>query len=50
VVGECGHAWRVAYSFWNTLVGIGAGGKDPFAIELQNQLDPATSSRCTSAS
>lgn len=19
VVGECGHAWRVAYSFWNTL-------------------------------
>ncbi|MDE2416783.1 MAG: (Fe-S)-binding protein [Burkholderiales bacterium] len=39
VVGECGHAWRVAYNFWNTLVGIGAGGKDPFAIELQNQLD-----------
>lgn len=21
VVGECGHAWRVAYNFWNTLVG-----------------------------
>ena len=21
IVGECGHAWRVAYSFWNTLVG-----------------------------
>jgi Fe-S oxidoreductase len=41
VVGECGHAWRVAYSFWNTLVGIGAGGKDPFAIELQKQLDPS---------
>src|SRR5450759_327756 len=20
-VGECGHAWRVAYSFWNTLIG-----------------------------
>ncbi|GIL04354.1 MAG: 4Fe-4S ferredoxin [Betaproteobacteria bacterium] len=40
VVGECGHAWRVAYSFWNTLVGIGAGGKDPFAIQLQSQLDP----------
>jgi len=39
VVGECGHAWRVAYSFWNTLVGIGAGGKDPFAIQLQSQLD-----------
>jgi Fe-S oxidoreductase len=41
VVGECGHAWRVAYSFWNTLVGIGAGGNDPFAIELQQQLDPS---------
>jgi Fe-S oxidoreductase len=40
VVGECGHAWRVAYSFWNTLVGIGAGGNDPFAIQLQSQLDP----------
>jgi Fe-S oxidoreductase len=39
VVGECGHAWRVAYSFWNTLVGIGAGGTDPFAIQLQKQLD-----------
>ncbi len=21
VVGECGHAWRIAYSFWNTLIG-----------------------------
>ena len=21
VMGECGHAWRVAYSFWNTLIG-----------------------------
>ena len=40
VVGECGHAWRVAYGFWNTLTGVGAGGKDPFAIELQSQLDP----------
>ena len=39
IVGECGHAWRVAYSFWNTLVGIGAGGKDPFAVRLQSQLD-----------
>ncbi|MFO1221804.1 MAG: (Fe-S)-binding protein [Burkholderiaceae bacterium] len=39
VVGECGHAWRVAYSFWNTLVGIGAGGHDPFALALQRQLD-----------
>ncbi len=40
VVGECGHAWRVAYSFWNTLTGIGYGGTDPFSIELQKQLDP----------
>jgi Fe-S oxidoreductase len=40
VVGECGHAWRVAYSFWNTLIGVGAGGEDPFSIELQKQLDP----------
>jgi len=39
VVGECGHAWRVAYSFWNTLAGIGAGADDPFAIQLQQQLD-----------
>jgi Fe-S oxidoreductase len=39
VVGECGHAWRVAYSFWNTLVGIGDGATDPYAIHLQNQLD-----------
>ena len=28
IVGECGHAWRVAYSFWNTLTGIGEGGID----------------------
>ncbi|MBU6259409.1 MAG: (Fe-S)-binding protein [Burkholderiales bacterium] len=21
VLGECGHAWRVAYSYWNTLIG-----------------------------
>ncbi len=40
IVGECGHAWRVAYSFWNTLTGIGAGASDPFAQALQNQLDP----------
>jgi Fe-S oxidoreductase len=39
VVGECGHAWRVAYSFWNTLAGIGAGAKDPYAVQLQSQLD-----------
>ncbi len=40
IVGECGHAWRVAYAFWNTLTGIGAGGDDPFSIQLQKQLDP----------
>jgi len=40
IVGECGHAWRVAYSFWNTLAGIGAGADDPFAVQLQSQLDP----------
>ena len=28
VVGECGHAWRVAYSFWNTLMGP-LKGMDP---------------------
>ncbi|TRZ90010.1 MAG: (Fe-S)-binding protein [Rhodocyclaceae bacterium] len=39
VVGECGHAWRVAYSFWNTLNGVGYGGDDPFAKQLQQQLD-----------
>ena len=39
VVGECGHAWRVAYSFWNTLTGIGGGASDPFALALQSQLD-----------
>ena len=39
VVGECGHAWRVAYSFWNTLAGIGEGGKDPFSVQLTSQLD-----------
>jgi Fe-S oxidoreductase len=39
VVGECGHAWRVAYSYWNTLAGIGSGGEDPFARKLQSQLD-----------
>ena len=21
IVGECGHAWRVAYNYWNTLIG-----------------------------
>jgi [DsrC]-trisulfide reductase subunit K len=40
IVGECGHAWRVAYSYWNTLVGIGAGGEDPYSQMLQKQLDP----------
>ena len=40
MVGECGHAWRVAYSFWNTLAGVGHGGDDPYAKQLQQQLDP----------
>ncbi|WP_173067936.1 sulfate reduction electron transfer complex DsrMKJOP subunit DsrK [Sulfurimicrobium lacus] len=40
VVGECGHAWRVAYSFWNTLTGVGHGGEDAFSKQLQQQLDP----------
>ena len=39
VVGECGHAWRVAYSFWNTLTGLGSGGSDEYSLKLQNQLD-----------
>jgi len=41
VVGECGHAWRVAYSFWNTLAGIGRGARedDRFARQIQSQLD-----------
>jgi Fe-S oxidoreductase len=39
VVGECGHAWRAAYSFWNTLTGIGAGADDPYGQMLQKQLD-----------
>lgn len=39
IVGECGHAWRVAYSYWNTLTGIGYGGDDPYAQMLQKQLD-----------
>jgi Fe-S oxidoreductase len=41
VVGECGHAWRVAYSFWNTLTGVGDGAdaNDRFAQMLQKQLD-----------
>ncbi len=40
VVGECGHAWRVAYGYWNTLAGVGSGGDDAFARKLQSQLDP----------
>jgi Fe-S oxidoreductase len=41
IVGECGHAWRVAYSFWNTLSGVGDGADevDRFAQMLQKQLD-----------
>ena len=51
VVGECGHAWRVAYSFWNTLVGIGAGGittRSPSSCRASSTV--ATASPCTSAS
>jgi len=42
IVGECGHAWRVAYSFWNTLAGVGHGADpdDEYAQQLQKQLDP----------
>jgi len=42
VHGECGHAWRVAYSFWNTLAGVGHGAdaNDKYAQELQQRLDP----------
>ena len=39
IIGECGHAWRVAYSFWNTLSGIGGGAEDEYALRLQDQLD-----------
>ncbi|OOZ40695.1 reductase [Solemya pervernicosa gill symbiont] len=41
IVGECGHAWRVAYSFWNTTAGIGSGAdeNDVYAQQLQKQLD-----------
>mgnify|MGYP001210719415 FL=1 len=39
IVGECGHAWRVAYAYWNTLTGIGWGGDDAFSKKLQDQLD-----------
>ncbi len=41
VVGECGHAWRVAYSFWNTVAGVGLGAdeNDAYAQQLQKQLD-----------
>lgn len=40
VVGECGHAWRVAYNFWNTTAGVGHGATDEWALQLQKQLDP----------
>ncbi len=41
IVGECGHAWRVAYSFWNTVAGVGSGAdaNDEYAQKLQQQLD-----------
>lgn len=43
MVGECGHAWRAAYSFWNTLAGVGHGAAedDKYARMLQKQLDPS---------
>jgi hypothetical protein len=41
VVGECGHAWRVAYSFWNTLVGIGAGRQGPVRDRAAEPARPA---------
>lgn len=37
--GECGHAWRAAYNFWNTLAGVGHGGEDEYSQLLQKQLD-----------
>ena len=40
IVGECGHAWRVSYAFWNTLTGMGEGANEPYAIEFRKQLDP----------
>ncbi len=40
VVGECGHAWRVAYSFWNTLSGVGKDANDKYVEMLKKQLDP----------
>ncbi|WP_303906522.1 sulfate reduction electron transfer complex DsrMKJOP subunit DsrK [Thiohalomonas denitrificans] len=41
MVGECGHAWRVAYSFWNTVAGVGSGAAedDEYGQKLQKQLD-----------
>ena len=51
VVGECGHAWRVAYSFWNTLTGIGAGAQRSVrACSCRASSTRATGSRRTSAS
>jgi ferredoxin len=49
IVGECGHAWRVAYSFWNTLTGVGYGGNDPFSKNCKISSITAIRSRCTSA-
>ena len=41
IVGECGHAWRVAYAFWNTTAGVGSGAAadDEYGQKLQKQLD-----------
>jgi hypothetical protein len=37
-VGECGHAWRVAYSFWNTLSGVGAGAEKKSADGVMSKI------------
>ena len=50
VVGECGHAWRVAYSFWNTLDRHRRRRHDPVRHPAAEAARPATASRCTSAS
>ena len=39
VFGECGHAWRVAYNFFNTLAGIGPPRL--FPIFASTRLPPA---------
>ena len=45
IVGECGHAWRVAYSFWNTLTGIGEGGIDEYSRSEERRVGKECRSR-----